>query len=97
MRSSIFDGLRVGNQLLCAMMGFDYNAPADLFPARGRMGRSIHYRRFDTAAEAIRFAVEELPAPLLLGAYLQVDDERFAADQIRALYASAAYPFARTA
>jgi hypothetical protein len=97
MRSSIFDGLQVGNQLRCAMMDFDYNAPADFFPARGRMGRSIHYRRFDTAAEAIRFAVEELPPPLLLGAYLQVDDERFAADQIRALYASAAYPFARTA
>jgi hypothetical protein len=96
-RSSIFDGRTVGNQLFYAMMGFDYNAPADFFPARGRMGRSIHYRRFDTAAEAIRFAVEELPAPLLLGAYLQVDDERFAADQIRALYASAAYPFDRTA
>ena len=82
---------------MCAMMSFDYNAPADLFPARGRMGRSMHYRRFDTAAEAIRFAVEELPAPLLLGAYLQVDDERFAADQIRALYTSAAYPLVRAA
>jgi hypothetical protein len=78
------------------MVAFDYNAPADFFPGRGRVRRSIQYRRFDTAAEAIRFAVEEIPAPLLLGAYLQVDDERFAADEIRALYASKAYPFART-
>ena len=60
------------------MSNFDYNAPAELFPAKVRTGRRIHYRRFDTAAEAIRFAIEELPAPLLAGAYMQVEDERFA-------------------
>ena len=74
---------------------FDYNAPAELFPARVRKGRRIHYRRFDTAAEAIRFAIEELPAPLLAGAYLQVEDDRFAGEEIRELYESAAYPLAR--
>jgi hypothetical protein len=41
------------------MSNFDYNAPAELFPAKVRTGRRIHYRRFDTAAEAIRFAIEE--------------------------------------
>ena len=55
----------------------------------------MRYRRFDTAAEAICFAIEELPAPMLTGVYLQVEDERFDGDQIRELYDSAAYPFAR--
>jgi hypothetical protein len=77
------------------MSNFDYNASAELFPAKVRTGRRIHYRRFDTAAEAIRFAIEELPAPLLAGAYLQVEDERFAGEEIRELYESAAYPLAR--
>ena len=45
--------------------GFDYNAPADLFLARNRKRGGVRYRRFETAAEAIRFA-EELPPPLLL-------------------------------
>jgi hypothetical protein len=76
-------------------VSFDYKAPADFFPARSRKGRSVGYRRFDTAAEAIRFAVEELPPPMLVGAYLQVEDERFDSDQIRELYRSAAYPLER--
>jgi len=75
----------------------DYAAPADFFPARGRKGGSVRYRRFDTAAEAIRYAVEELPAAMLIGAYLQVEDDRFDGDQIRELYESAAYPLSRPA
>ena len=50
---------------------FDYNSPAELFiPKRGGGGRRqpINYRRFTTAAEAIRFAVEEFPAVRTLGA-----------------------------
>ena len=77
------------------MSSFDYNAAAELFPAKVRTGRRIRYRRFDTAAEAIRFAIEELPAPLLAGAHLQVEDQRFAGEEIRELYESAAYPLAR--
>ena len=76
-------------------MSFDYDAPADFFAARSRKGGAIRYRRFDTAAEATRFAIEEIPAPMLIGVYLQVEDERFDGDQIRELYDNAAYPFAR--
>ena len=76
-------------------MSFDYDAPADFFSARSRKGGAMRYRRFDTAAEAIRFAIEELPAAMLIGVYLQVEDERFDGDQIRKLYDSADYPFAR--
>jgi hypothetical protein len=80
------------------MKSFDYSAPAELFPSRNRKVVSkIKYRRFDKAAEAIRFAVEELPEPLLLGAYIQVDDQRLGHQDIRALYESEHYPLKKRA
>ena len=78
------------------MAEFDYNAPADLFPSRSRKGRHFGYRRFETAAEAIRFAIEIMPSDLLLGAVLEVEEERLNGHRIRELYDSTAYPFART-
>jgi hypothetical protein len=78
--------------------GFDYSAPAELFPSRVKKGGSrITYRRFDTAAEALRFAIEQMPAPVLLGSYLEVDEARFGVKEIRGLYESAAYPLPRRA
>ncbi len=72
---------------------FDYGAPAELFPSRNRkVASKIKYRRFDKAADAIRFAVEELPEPLLLGAYIQIDEQRLGHKDIRALYESECYP-----
>ena len=78
------------------LTGFDYQAPAELFHGRSKASKSRpKYRRFDTAAEAVRFVVEELPAAVLPGTYLLVADARFAADEIRSLYESAGYPLSR--
>jgi hypothetical protein len=50
----------------------------------------VTYKRFDTAAETLRFAIEEIPS--LAGAYLEVDGALFASQEIRYLYANAGYP-----
>jgi hypothetical protein len=76
--------------------GFDYNAPAELFPSRSRAGKSrSRYMRFDTAAEGLRFVIEELPAPAALGAYLVIDEARLGLAEIRYLYENAEYPLTR--
>ena len=76
--------------------GFDYGASAELFMSRSRAAkRRPKYKRFDSAAEAVRFVVEELPAAVLPGAYLLVAEARFGVEEIRDLYQSAGYPLAR--
>lgn len=55
----------------------------------------IGYRRFATAAEALRFAVEESSAVGTLGAWMQVGDHRFDSDDIHRLYESGDYPLRR--
>lgn len=78
------------------MAKFNYSAPAELYPTRRFVKSQMNqYRRFTTAAEAIRFIVEELPASWLAGAHLEVDEQRFEGGEIRALYEAAAYPFDR--
>ena len=80
------------------LAAFDYGSEAELFPTRARKGRRqpLSYRRFARAADAIQFAVEILPANMLLGTYLEVDEQRYAGGAIRQLYDSAEYPLART-
>src|SRR5260370_12305327 len=79
------------------MDGFDYSAPAELFPTRSRKrNQSMRYQRFAKAADAIRFAIEELSPTDLLGAYLEVEEERFDCDGIRRLYENPEYPLPRT-
>ena len=76
------------------MATFDNNADAELFPPRHRKPahRRFGYRRFARAAEAVRFAIEELPPELLLGAVLEVEGERYIGEDIRRLYDSNDFP-----
>ncbi len=79
------------------MKPFDYEVMADLYPVRNRKfsSRFTRYRRFDSAAEALRFAIEELPPQLLQGAFLEVEEERWDSREMRRLYDSAKFPLAR--
>jgi len=77
------------------MNQFDYDAPADLFPARSLGRRPFGYRRFNSAAEAIRYAVEQMPPRYLDGTILESGDERSDGPRIRALYDSQDYPLIR--
>jgi hypothetical protein len=88
------------------MAAFDYSTvaklsptktDAELSPAKSRRHRRhpVGYGRFARAADAIRFAIEELPAELLPGARLEVDEMIFDRDGIRRLYDSEDYPLVR--
>ena len=78
------------------LAGFDYTAPAELFLSRSKKIRGPGgYKRFDSAAEALRFAIETAPASALLGAYLEVEEARFGQQEIRYLYEGPAYPLKR--
>ena len=76
---------------------FDYNAAAELFAAKRRLPgrRPFGYKRFEQAADAVRFAIEDLPPESLAGAFLEVDERRYGCDDIRRLYECAAYPLMR--
>jgi hypothetical protein len=78
------------------LAGFDFSAPAELYPSRSRRTRGpVAYKRFDSAAEALRFAVEDLPEGGLNGATLEVNEARFGRDEIQSLYNSPSFPLER--
>lgn len=77
-------------------MAFDYKAPAEVFAGRSMRGpRPMRYQRFETGAEALRFAIEVLPRANLLGAILEADERRYWHAEIRKLYDAPGYPFPR--
>ena len=72
-------------------IAFAYSSPAELYLSR-RRGRHTDYRRFATAAEAIRYAVEELRTCRSLSAWMQVGEDRFSKNEIHRLYDDGDYP-----
>ena len=77
------------------MAQLDYSAPAEVFAFRQTgQKRSMTHRRFSNAAEALRFAVEELPPSA--NAVLEIDEERFQGAALRQMYDHADYPLVRT-
>ena len=72
-------------------IAFDYSSPAELYLSRPR-GRHTDYRRFATAAEAIRYAVEVLRTPKAFGAHLEVEEQRLNSSDILRLYEAEDYP-----
>jgi hypothetical protein len=80
------------------MNRFDFAAPGELFCSRSISMRSrVTYKRFPSAAKAIQFAIEELPADVLRSTTLEVSEQRLRGDEIRQLYQDPAYPLARRA
>jgi hypothetical protein len=76
---------------------FDCGTEAELFAANLRKSRRqpLGYKRLARAADAIRFAIEDLPPQLLLGTYLEVNKLRYEGREIRRLYEGADYPLTR--
>jgi hypothetical protein len=78
------------------MSRFDYDAPAELFTGRSTRGsRPMRYHRFDSGAEAVRFAIETLTNEQLLAAVLKINETRYRHVEIRTFYDASAYPLAR--
>lgn len=80
-----------------AVSVFDDQAVAELFSARNRNAKRqfAGYRRFNSVADALRFAIEEMPSQSLLGAYLEVEELRFDHREMRRLYDCAEFTLAR--
>jgi hypothetical protein len=73
---------------------FDYDAPAELFASVGGMRSKggVRYLRFDSAAQAIQHAIEQIPLAQRGRSVLEVGEERYEAATIQKLYVSTEYP-----
>ena len=66
---------------------FNSAAAADLFSPRiGATRGPLVYTRFASAMAALQFAIERLSPASLSGTFLEVEDERYGAVDIRRLY-----------
>jgi len=83
------------------MSTFDYCLEAGLFSSKAPGGRSkfrqkgLGYRRFALAADAIRFAMEDIPSEMLQSCTLEVDETTYRGADIRSLYESPDFPLPR--
>jgi hypothetical protein len=75
----------------------DYSCEASLYYSKTPHSRqkSLVFRRFPKAAEAIRFAVEELTPKIFDSCSLEVNDTHYFGREIRPLYESGAFPLRR--
>jgi hypothetical protein len=75
---------------------FDYDQAAELYPGRTPFNTGLkRYMRFPSAAEAIRFAIEQMPRESLRAAILEIGEERYEGQSILDLYMAGTYPLAR--
>ena len=74
-----------------------YKMEASLYYAKHASScrKALVLRRFAKAAEAIRFAVEDLPPKLLGGCSLEVEESYYFGQEIRPLYDHQAFPLRR--
>ena len=75
-------------------MSIDYSAPAEIYARRPRMEKGLFYRKFSSMAEALRFAIEDLPNGLT-SVLLEAEDVRLEGATIWAMYEAADYPLPR--
>lgn len=74
----------------------DWSQPAELYSSAATFGaRKSRYMRFPSAAEAIRFAVEDMSQAQMRGLALECGDTRIEGEAIRSLYYTADYPLQR--
>ena len=74
----------------------DWSAPAELYSSVATFKmRNGRYMRFPSVAEAIRFAIEEMPRAALRGMAIECGDDRYEGETIRALYDAPEYPLQR--
>lgn len=80
------------------MENFDYSASAELYPSRRyAKTQQARYRRVSSAADAIRYVIEEMPGNQLAGTFLEVNDLRLEGNALRSLYDAPNYPLERLA
>lgn len=75
----------------------DYRMEAALFFAKSASTRqkSLSFKRFPQAAEAIRYAVEDLAPKIFSSCSLEVNGEHYFGREIRPLYDSNDFPLPR--
>jgi hypothetical protein len=74
----------------------DWSLPAELYAGISSFrARNARYLRFPTAAEAVRYAIEDMPDASLRGVSIESGDNRYEGGQIRALYEAADFPLKR--